>query len=113
MFGGTDATSIILDTAERLFGEVWSVGKAALGQRVVKIPMTKAEMKTAVFQKYQQDEIAAIGALRGAGSEAGRIFCHLRLTRDVVRAVLDELVEARKAQATFCSIVCATRYNFF
>ena len=92
---------------------MWTAGKAAFGRRVAKIPMTKDEIKTAVFRKYQKDEIKAIKALSTAGSEAGRIFCHLQLTRDLIGAVMRELVDDRRAQTTFCSIVCATRYKFF
>ena len=51
--------------------------------------------------------------LADLGSEACRIFGALRLNRERIKEVLKILKDERSAQATFGSIVCATRFKFF
>ena len=44
---------------------------------------------------------------------AGEVFRTLQLDRAVIKLVLMELRENRRAQTAFCAIACATRFKFF
>ena len=83
------------------------------GTRLRRIPLTSEEVKERVKQRYERDEAKILPLLCGRGSLSGTIFTRLRLTRGIIREVMNELSRSRVLQATFASIVCATRFKFF
>ena len=86
-------------------------GMAELFARLPRVPLTHQEVKEQMKIRYEKDELQAIRPMGQEGSAAGRIFCDLGLTRNIIALALEGLADSRALQVTLCSILWATRFK--
>ena len=109
---GIGIGDVLINTANRLFLWVVPAVRAAAKGRLVRLPLTKKEVKKRILDKFHKDETAAIQMLSSQGSEACRIMIKLHLDRPTIRLTHAELSENRPAQVTLSSVICATRFKY-
>ena len=63
--------------------------------------------------RFEQDELKVLRLLADHSSVSGGVFGVLGINRAAAREALEELRYRRALQATFRSIICATRFGFF
>ena len=80
--------------------------------RIPRLPLTRTEVGDMLRTRMEQDEQETFQQLMQHKSEPAWIICRLKITRSIVRAVLDELRENRAAHANFVSILAATRFKY-
>ena len=78
-----------------------------------RIPLTIEEIRTRLDARFEQDELRVLRQLGDHASVSGGVFGALGINRTVVREVLEALSHSRALQATFCSVICATRFKYF
>ena len=105
---------VIAGTRSRFFRTVLPGQTGDWILRQSRLPLTTAEVKERVMQRYERDEQQVLRLLATEGqSVSGGIFLKLNLTRTVIRGVMEALKDSRAIQSTFSSIVCATRFKYF
>ena len=81
--------------------------------RIAGVPLTTEEVKEHIQIRYETDELEAIRMLTKCDSVSGEIYLRLRLTRSAILEALKELADDRAAQVVLCSVVCATRFEYY
>ena len=78
-----------------------------------RIPLSIDEIKEGVHCRFEMDEAKFVALLERCASVSYSIFRAFRITRTLIRDVLDALGHNRAIQVTFRSIICATRFKYF
>ena len=109
---GLSMGSVMMGTAYRLYQRILPIVRVTAPGRLVRLALTKKEVKKRVMTRFYSDEKKAVQMLADQGSEACRILTKLHLDRTSIRLAHTELCGNRAAQVTLNSIVCATRFKF-
>ena len=104
---------IVFHTAKRLFEEVLPEIKTRYQNRVARLPWNPEETKSHLKARYRKDELKFVGLLQQTGSIASGIALKLGVNRDIIKQILNTLRYFRRAQVTFCDILCATRFKMW
>ena len=112
--GQSEPGQVIAVTRQRLLSGLLQ-GEEENGRQTshhCRIPLTLEEVKKRAYQRFEKDEAKVLRLLDDYQSVSSGIFRRLEVDRELVQQVLAELSYSRALQATFCSIICATRFKY-
>ena len=85
---------------------------ATRNRHIPRIPLTKVEIRTLLYERLERDEMLIFGLLEKIGSTSAKTLIKLKLTRQIVKDVYSRLRRDRTAQITLTEVPGATRYKY-